>query len=129
MNLNNNMDSSYSPGHSIMIPVNNVAMILGVNVSRASKWLKKNGIPIHTFFKDGRVFQIEVDIVIDTIRAKDLMKKYPGNWEEKYQLEARDKIVCQLVIEELKGSSWKSPSTVVKPMNESDNKILKRLKA
>ena len=112
-----------------MIPVNTVAMILNVNVPRASKWLKENKITIHPIFKDGRVFQIDVDIAIDTIRAKDLMKKYPNNWEEKYQLEARDKTVCQLVIEELKGSSWKSPSTIVKPINESDNKILKRLKA
>jgi len=129
VNFNEQNSTLNSGGHIPMIPVHNVATILGVNDGRAIKWLKQNGIHIHKIFKDGRVFQIEVDVTIDKLRAKDLMKKYPKNWEERYQLEAKDKTVCQIVIEELKGESWKSPTTIIKPMNESDSKIFKRLRA
>lgn len=113
-----------------MISVQQVAIILGgVNCETASKWLKKNGIQIHKLCKEKSVFQIEVDVTIDKLHVKDLMRKNPHNWEEKYQIIAKDKAVCQLVIEELKGESWRSPATIVKPITESDNKLLKRLKA
>lgn len=114
-------------GHLPIITVQTVATILGVKNETASRWLKQNDIPIHKICKKSNVFQIEVDVAIDKLRAKDLMLKYPRNWEERYQQEANDNKVCQLVIQELKGETWIRPSTIVKPINESDYKILKRL--
>ncbi|MBL0329102.1 MAG: helix-turn-helix domain-containing protein [Bacteroidetes bacterium] len=116
-----------SYGHLPIITVQTVATMLGVPRESASKWLKQNDIPIHKISKKGNVFQIDVAVAIDKIHARDLKIKYPSTWEERYQIEANDPKVCQLVIQELKGETWTRPSTIVKPINESDNKILKRL--
>ena len=120
----------FSSGHLDMISLEDLTAILCVlGVETASNWCKNKAIQIYKRCKKRFVYKVEVDIAIDKDLAKNWMKKYPRNWEEKYQLVAKDPKVCQLVIEELKGESWKSPTTIVKPKNESDNKLLKKLKS
>ncbi len=127
---NEDISSMYSSGHLDEITPNDLATILKVGtVATALRWLEKNGIQIHKRCKKNIACKFEVDVAIDKQFVKGLMKKYPSNWEEKYQLVAKDIKVCQLVIEELKGESWKSPTTIVKPLNESDNKLIKKLKS
>lgn len=117
-------------GHLPMIPVHDVAVILGgVNDETASKWLKQNGIPIHKMCKKKNVFQIQVDIVLGKLLAKDLMKNNPKCWEEKYQLIAKDQKVYQYVVKELNGENWLLPNTTVLDISDTDKKLRERLKA
>jgi hypothetical protein len=124
--INNNNNEH---GHLAMISVNKVAEYLGFKRTATDNWINDNDIETHRIGGRNMVFQIEVDVAIDKIYVKTLIKKYPNSWEEKYHDVAKDRIVCQQVIELLKGESWRPPTTKVIAVSESDNKILKRLSA
>ncbi len=125
---NGGISQMFPFSHLELISLEQLAKILNIATTTAAiNWCKINEISVFRRCNRNMVYQIEVDIAIDRLLVRTWIHKYPKDWEEKYKVVAKDERVCQLVIEEIKGSPMKSPSTIVKPISKSDTKLLNRL--
>lgn len=96
------------------------------DVEAIKRWLKNNNITIHKFSKTNYVYQIDVDCVIDKVRARELMKQYPNNWQAVYRKIVKNNDVYEMVVLSLTGVLSIKPTTRIKPVNKSETELYKR---
>lgn len=112
-----------------MLSVREVADLLRVkDLDTAMRWLRQKNIAIHSMGRTKKVFACEVAVVLHLLLAQGLRRKYPTTWERIYRFVAKDIDICEVVIAELKDDHMPKALNKVKPLTESDKKLLNKLK-
>ncbi|MBL0913030.1 MAG: hypothetical protein IBJ09_11720 [Bacteroidia bacterium] len=110
-----------------LITLREAAITLGVkDVDTAAKWLADNGIAVHMICRVRKVFAVDVAIALDRLYVRELRRKFPNDWEYRYQIVAKDPAVCRLVIAEIR-ENFCNATTTVQPLSVSDEKLIQKL--
>ena len=91
-------------------------------------WLNDNGVKIYTA-KHRFVFQIEVQMQYLKPLIIECKKNYPHLWKDKLKILCEgNKQLCELFLIEMDNTiSLAAPSTRVKPRNQQQEELLKRI--
>jgi hypothetical protein len=90
-------------------------------------WLTLKSIKMFKETKQLFVYELDVDVEIDLIYAKELKRKYPLHWQQIYKMIAKDNAVFEMVKLRLEALTSSKPKTKISPKTKEDNEILKLL--
>jgi hypothetical protein len=99
------------------------------DIAAIKGWLKKHNVQIHKYSKVNYVYQIEVDVEIDKVYARNLRVKFPNNWQEIYKKVSKDCSVYDMVVISLGGETYGKANSKVQLRNKKEEDLFKRYSA
>lgn len=90
-------------------------------------WLTQKSIKMFKETKQLFVYELDVDVEIDLIYAKELKRKFPLHWLQIYKSISKDIAVFEMVKLRLEAVTSSKPKTKILLKTKEDNEILKLL--